>query len=112
MGQTGQTERSFAQLKRDVEQGDTMPIDNSARVRFSIQCYDLVRVAYDDPDHPRHTFPEDWDSGAHPRFDFERIQNAFERLIAKGYTVHIDPCGVRIRNKNGEIVFKMEMPSA
>lgn len=87
-----------------------MPIDDNARVRFSIQCYPDDVVAYNDPDHPRHTFPEDWDSGAHPRFDFERIQNSFERLVAKGYTVHIDHCAVRIRSKNGEIVFEMEMP--
>ena len=80
-------------------------------VRFSIQCYPDKAVAYNDPDHPRHTFPEDWDSGAHPRFDFERIQSSFERLIAKGYTVHIDPCtdSLRIRGDNGEIVFEMEM---
>jgi hypothetical protein len=88
-----------------------MSIDNSAHVRFTTQCYPDKAVAYDHPDHPRHAFPEDWDSGSHPRFDFERIQDSFERLIAKGYTVHIDPCAIRIRSKSGEIVFKMELPA-
>ena len=59
---------------------------------------------------PRHTFPEDWDSAAHPRFDFEHIQHSFENLIAKGYTVQADPDAVRIRNKSEEIVFEMELP--
>jgi len=82
---------------------------SASLVRFTIPCYPDKGVAYNDPDHPRHTFTENWDSGAHPRFDFENIQSAFERLIAKGYTVHIDPCVIRIHSKNGEIVFRMEM---
>jgi len=88
-----------------------MPTNNSACVRFTISCYPEKKgVAYGDPGHPRHTFPEDWDSAGHPRFDFERIQHSFERLIAKGYTVRIDPCTVRIHSKNEEIVFEMELP--
>lgn len=58
--------------------------------RFTIQCYAGNVVAYSHPDHPRHAFPEDWDCGSHPRFDFGRLQGAFERLIAKGYTVHVN----------------------
>ena len=85
-----------------------MSIDNNTRVQFTIQCYQ-VRVAYDDPKHPRHTFPEDWDSDDHPRFDFERLQHSFERLIAKGYKLHIDSCGIKIHDKNGVCVFKMDM---
>lgn len=87
-----------------------MPINDTARVRFTIPCYPDKGVSYNDPGHPRHTFPEDWDSGAHPRFDFERIHSSFERLIAKGYTVQIDSCAITIHSKNGEIVFRMEIP--
>ena len=87
-----------------------MSINSSARARFTIPCYPEKGVVYDDPRHPRHTFPEDWDSAAHPRFDFGRIQHSFESLIAKGYTVQADPDAVRIRNKSGEIVFEMELP--
>jgi len=86
-----------------------MPIDNRARVLFTTPCYPDKVVAYNHPSHPRHTFPEDWDNGLHPRFDFDRIQNSFERLIAKGYTVHIDPCAVRIRSQLGETAFQMEI---
>lgn len=86
------------------------PADNNARVRFTIQCYPTPAVSYNDPDHPRHTFPENWDSPRHPRFDFERIQSSFERLIAKGYTLHLDSCGIKIHNDNGERVFVMEIP--
>jgi hypothetical protein len=85
-----------------------MSIDN--HVRFTIQCYPTRIVAYNDADHPRHAFPEDWDSAGHPRFDFERIRSSFERLIAKGYAVAIDPCAIRIRDKDGKIMFEMEMP--
>jgi hypothetical protein len=84
-----------------------MPINNSTHVRFSISCYPEKGVAYDDPRHPRHTFPEDWDSAAHPRFDFGRIQHSLENLIAKGCTVQFDSDAVRIHNKSGGIVFEM-----
>jgi len=80
------------------------------RKQFTIQCYSGNAVAYNHPDHPRHAFPEDWDSASHPRFDFERLQQAFERLIAKGYTVHAASCAVEIRSKSGAIAFKMELP--
>lgn len=78
--------------------------------RFTIQCYPDIAVAYSHPDHPRHAFPEDWNDGSHPRFDFDRLQITFERLIAKGYTVHADPCAIEIRSKNGALAFKMELP--
>lgn len=78
--------------------------------RFTIQCYSGNAVPYSHPDHPRHAFPEDWDSDSHPRFAFERLKNAFEHLLARGYTVHADPCAIEIRNKSGALAFKMELP--
>lgn len=77
---------------------------------FTIQCYSGNPVAYSHPDHPRHAFPEDWDSASHPRFAFERLQDAFEQLLAKGYTVHTEPRAIEIRSKSGTLEFKMELP--
>jgi len=78
-----------------------------SRLHFTIPCYKLV--SYSDPEHPRHGFSEDWDSAAHPRFAFGRIQRAFEQLTDKGYTVRLDSGMIKILNSLGETVFQMEM---
>lgn len=90
-------------------QGDTMTIDDIARVRFTNRCCPN-NISYNDPDHPRHTFPEDWDSASHPRFDLVRIQRGFEDLLAKGYTVSIELGVLRVLNTQGQPIFEMELP--
>lgn len=76
---------------------------------FWCRCTSSV-VGYHHPDHPRHTFPEDWDSSDHPRFYLGSIMNCIERLTEKGYTVHADSGVVRIRKESGEVVLEMRSP--